>query len=979
MSNHTSSSITKKENEAYPSLASLRTAHSELLKRYRQQENKNDALASIEQLIYGGRATGVLLDHEDDRWAAQSILDYWHSTLYRIGIEAPDATLEDFDPEQAPTLEESQCPYLGLEAFRESNKDLFYGRQKILGRLLKQLCDHRLVTIVGASGSGKSSLVLGGLIPQLKTGAIPGSEQWYYLGSMVPGSQPLQNLAQLLRTNNVGSKQDMPQKNESLRTDPEYLSSLITDLSGGQTAVLVVDQFEEVFTLCLDEAERDAFIDSLMSLSQDSESTHRVILTMRTDFESQVATIPDFKSVFERAQIRVTALDVSELRDAIEKPAGQVGLKFEDGVIEALLSDVLGEPAALPLLQFTLLKLWNNRSRNRITWEAYQRLGGGRLALANSADDFYDALIPEDQITVRRILLKMIRLTEGMEVTSNRIRKQSLYQSGEAKDRIDRVLEKLIQERLVRLTGEGNLDDTQVEVAHEALIRNWPRLVSWLEEERNTLRQRLRLTIAAEQWQAKGRERSVLLRGSLLDDAQHYQNLSDIEDEFVRCSTQSEKRLKRRQFSLTATALIVLGALNIFAISQARLAEARRLLAEQRLTEVELLQKADEVTQLSKIVPEEALALAIQVTGQSQEKLGRVPAAIQDSLQKALEVALANGQDVKNTSTTFSPDGQLIASTGSDGTVKLWDSEGVLVSSYYVISKGLISTAVFSPDGQFLATGDSNGTIKIWSIDGKEATTLEGYIGQINDVEFSPNGEFIASAYSDGTVQLWTLGGKRILSYAVSQGSVSNVVFSPDGKFLATAGSDGTVKLWNLEGELVSSLFVSDSSVSSVVFSPDGKFLATAGSDGIARLWSTNGNLLTEFPQHTDLILDVAFSPDGEFLATSSLDGTINLWDLEGGQLLQSIRNHAGISPSVSFSSDAQTLLGSGRDGTIRIWDLEGNLTEEFSEIGNWKTLLRFACDGLRDSPILNESENTTAQEAADICWKESGIQIFSD
>ena len=154
MSRHTSPSTTDNGNEAYPSLASLRAAHGELLKHYRQQENKSDALAAVEQLIYKGRATGALLDHEDDRWAAQSILDYWHSTLYRIDHEVPDATLEDFDPEQAPMLEESQCPYLGLEAFRESNKDLFYGRQTILGRLVKQLREHRLVTVVGASGSG---------------------------------------------------------------------------------------------------------------------------------------------------------------------------------------------------------------------------------------------------------------------------------------------------------------------------------------------------------------------------------------------------------------------------------------------------------------------------------------------------------------------------------------------------------------------------------------------------------------------------------------------------------------------------------------------------------------------------------------------------------------------------------------------------------------------------------------------------------
>jgi hypothetical protein len=257
---------------------------------------------------------------------------------------------------------------------------------------------------------------------------------------------------------------------------------------------------------------------------------------MRTDFETFILRLPGFQPFFEQAVVRVTPLNPAELREAIERPAEAVGLKFEEGVVEALLQDILGEPAALPLLQFTLLKLWEHRDRNRITWDAYGRLGGGRLALARSADELYESLIPEEQITARRILMRLVRPGEGLEVTSSRIRRADLYLAGEARDRVDRVLQKLIDARLLRLTEGDTAADRQVEVAHEALVRNWPRLVEWLDEERERIRERVRLTEAAEQWEQIGRDPSALLRGALLDAARRYTDLNQTEAAFVQAS-----------------------------------------------------------------------------------------------------------------------------------------------------------------------------------------------------------------------------------------------------------------------------------------------------------------------------------------------------------------------------------------------------------------------------------------------------------
>ncbi|MBW4694692.1 MAG: hypothetical protein KME27_23325 [Lyngbya sp. HA4199-MV5] len=621
MSNGATTLSSKADGDRFPSLASLRVAHSELLKLHRERGNEPEVLVEIEQLIHKGQSTGALLDIEEDRWAAQSLLDYWSSLLYRAGQEPPDATLIDFDPSLAPDLNNDLCPYIGLEAFREKNQNLFFGRQRLVDKLLKHLEINRLLIVVGSSGSGKSSVVLGGLLPRLLTGMVAGSQDWFYYAPLVPSSDPLTALARRVKPANVPTTEWIPQQTSAFKQDSNHLMQL-TRQRDHQPVVLIIDQFEEVFTLCHDDEARQAVIKNLLHFVQTPDARNILILTMRTDFESQFVRTPDLLPLFEQYHIRMTALDAGELRETIEKPAEMVGLKFEEGLVEALLSDVLGEPAALPLLQFTLLKLWDNREHNRLTWESYRRLGGGRLALAKSADAFYSSLIPEEQFTVKRILLRMIRPSEGLEVTSNRIPREKLYLSGEARDRVDRVLNKLIYARLVRLTEGDSLGDAQVEVAHEALIRNWPQLVDWLEDERSSLRQRLRLTSMVEHWLAQNREPDLLLRGTQLEQALQFNDLNDLEEEFIKCSETAEKdrldverrqiqenlrleeekqRLEsklrlRKQIAFISTAIAVsIGILSLWAVYQKDRAEkAENYAKEQRAVALQALKQAND-------------------------------------------------------------------------------------------------------------------------------------------------------------------------------------------------------------------------------------------------------------------------------------------------------------------------------------------------------------------------------------------------
>ncbi len=630
----------------FPSLASLRASHSELLKRSRASGDTPDTFAAIQDFIRRGRATGALLDAEADRWTAQTQLDYWSTQLYQPGQTPIDATLDDFDPLLAPELDDALCPYLGLDAFHENNQRLFFGRERLISELVKQVKINRWLSVLGSSGSGKSSVVRAGLIPALEQGALSGSDRWFYFLPMVPGSHPLVNLTRLVLPPEADDTRVESEAGQ-MRQDPAHLTNLIAARSNREV-VLVIDQFEEIFTLCSDELMRERFVANLIDLSQTSTAQHRVIITMRADFEMHVARLPQLQTLFEKSVVRLTPLNAAELREAIEAPAALIGLKFEEGVVDALLNDTLGEPAALPLLQFTLLKLWESRERNRVTWEAYKKLGGGRQALARSADELYDKLIPEEQVTMRRMLLKMVRPGEGLEVTSNRVPRTALYQKAEANDRVDRVLDRLIKARLVRVSEGDTAADEQVEVAHEALVRNWPRLVEWLEEDRVALRQRQRLTAAAEQWARLGKDPSAVWRGALLAEARRYDDLNDLERQFVAASLgaeEAERQLEearrqkeledarrlaevekqradlevknaRRLRRLTAALVIV----SIFAVIAAVLAlrnsqyaEAQRVVAEDQRAEAVKQQQAAEAGQKA------AEAARVEADNQRQE------------------------------------------------------------------------------------------------------------------------------------------------------------------------------------------------------------------------------------------------------------------------------------------------------------------------------------------------------------------------
>jgi WD40 repeat protein len=789
------------------------------------------------------------------------------------------------------------------------------------------------------------------------------SQQWF-IQVFKPGRRPLEAMAvALMAINPATLDRSLRSLIEEMETDEQGLHLLTLEVLAGQSSpdkthiALVIDQFEEIFTLCDDEAVRRTFLTNLLYAASLQDGRTVVILTMRADFYSQAAMYPNLATQLADQQVLISPMTETALTEAITKPAHKVGLHFEAGLVDRLLQDAAAEPGALPLLQHALLELWERREKNGLTLVGYQASGGVHGALTQRADSVLAALTSPQQDIVRRVMLRLTKLGEGTADTRRRATLSELVRTSEEEDDVRTVVTQLANARLVTTSADSQTDEEVVDVAHEALIRGWSTLQAWLAEDRDALRLHQRLAEAAEEWKHNNRDNSYLYRGARLAAAEEWAETYDAETnrqerDFLAASlairaqkTLRRERLRRRTILGLTLGLLVAVGLALLAFSQFRQAEAER----QKTLSRQLAAQARDLLG-------DRLDLALLLSVQANQISDTVDA--RGSLLAALEASpylttFLRGHDDWVFSVAFSPDRQVLASGSADGKIILWDVNTYQpLGSPLMAHKDWVRSVAFSRNGQMLASGSADGTIILWDVSTGQAfgPPLTGHTSFVTDVVFSPDDQVLASSSADGTVIMWDVTTRQPLGPPLTGHTsfVLSVVFSPDGQILASGGADKRIILWDIstyetdtKHPLAHALTGHLGTVSSLAFSPDtregtgNQILASGSEDQTIILWdvATRQALGPPLAGHQGPVTSLVFGPDGQTLASGSDDRNIILWDVATGQTIERpLQGHTDRVLSLAFSPDGQTIASGSADGTIILWDFMVSLPPDLSE-----------------------------------------------
>lgn len=573
--------------EPYDSLSMLRTEHIAKMRAALGEERTDAFNAEIRGFIARVKATGRRLDSSSDRETAQNVIGYWASYLYRGDepevLSATLPVLDAFDPTAAPDISNAENPYKGLNPYSEQDAQAFFGRESGVTRVVETLRDSAGILVIGPMGSGKTSFVAAGVVPRLMSRMAAEGEKPVCM-FFTPGADPLVPLLANLWTAGAGTNataQWLKAQKKIIEGAPEQLRALLEKTASGRQAIIVVDQFEEIFTHCNDAAQREAFAKALISLVQGN-SNHRLILIVDKRYESTIIQYAPLKPLTQspNALYTLPPLTADEVRRIIEDAAKTVGLRFEDGIVDDIVKDIGGDVGALPALQFTMGKLWSERCGSLITWTAYDRIGRPHEALKRTAEDIYDHLTPNKKEATRQLFLELVQPTIDGGFVRRRMRRSAVAQHDDADDIAD-VLDRYVDAGLIRRSSSDAVeDDDRYEVAHEALVGSWPRLRDWLQDERASSQKKMQLVALARRWRESGDKRGYLLSDTALSEAEAYAGASSELKEFIVASRRAMLRSERIKYALFSAAIVLFAALTGFLFLERDFARKERQAAD---------------------------------------------------------------------------------------------------------------------------------------------------------------------------------------------------------------------------------------------------------------------------------------------------------------------------------------------------------------------------------------------------------------
>ncbi len=887
--------------------------------------------------------------------------------------------VEEFDSsfELTPTKPTLSAvnPYKGLRAFQEGDANDFFGRENLTKLLLERLDDdhelYRFLAVVGPSGSGKSSVVKAGVIPALRKGAIHNSENWFIV-EMVPGVTPFGELSQALSSIATSLLPDLMQH----AADPTSggLNALLKKVlpTWNSELLLVIDQFEEIFTQC-EEYERNLFLDTLQAAITAPDSRLRVIVTLRADFYDRPLMVPSFSQLMQQRTEVVIPLTVDELERAITGPARQVKVFFQQGLAAAIVSEVNEQPGVLPMLQYALTELFERRDGSLMTTKAYQEIGGVLGALARRAEEIYTQLDPERQEMARQLFLRLVTLGEGTEDTRRRALQSELYAASGNARLMEEVITTFGSYRLLTYDRDPVTRTPTVEVAHEALIREWQRLREWLDNSRADIRTQRLLDNAVREWEDNNRDVSYLLRGGRLEQFEEWLKTTTIavsprEREYIEASRQKREleekaeaeRVAREQQQIERNrrqTRIIIGVLTA----------GVAILIPLVIISFQLSISANQ----SAVEANAARETAVLAQNEAIQQAGTATVAQGEALQQAATATVAQGEAVAQAATATVAQGEAIFQAA---TATVAQGEAIAQAATATVAQGeaifQAATATFAlaeaqnqananATAQAVAIAQANIAATAQSQAQREALALQSLAlaAYANQFINSNSALALALALEANSLPNPSLQVQRVLlavvynaprSFFDNRIGINRILYDTRRSLIYTANVNGTISVWDLESSTpIQTLNGHRSAIRDMAISPDGRFLATASLDQTAILWDleTRQPLFT-LTGHTGAVNAVSFSPRSNQLATGSADASVILWNVATGERQRTLTSDSrNAVNSLDYSPDGRALLIIS-DDAMRQWNFTASAFQEFANSPSRVRYGEFSPDG---------------------------------